>query len=325
MQSWWMQIAKTDPTLELRDSPIPIAGPTQLLVRLRAASLNRGEFLPGHGAVGSWKSIGGEGAGEVVTTGRDVDGFRTGDRVMGRCAAAFSEYALIEATEAIPMPDKLSWEQGAAIPLTFLVSFEMLVLKGQINPGDWVLINGVSCGVGVASLQLAKARGAKVIGTSGSAEKLASLQPLGLDLGLCTRGPDFAAAVMHATGQQGANLIINTVGGTVFTENIRSLAFEGRLATVGYVDGVVHAEIDLEALHTKRLTVFGVSNRLRSKEQRAAAVPRFISEIMPLIASGSILPQIDQVLDFSDVPRAKARMEAAGHVGKIVVRMPPIR
>ena len=169
---------------------------------------------------------------------------------------------------------------------------------------------------------MGKALGAHVIGTSGSAEKLALLKPLGLDVALCTRKPDFAAAVMQATAQRGVDLVINSVGGTVFAESVRSLAFEGRLATVGYVDGVVSAEIDLEALHAKRLTLFGVSNKLRTKPQRAAAVPRFVAEIMPHIAAGRILPQIDQIMNFEQLPEAKARMEAGGHVGKIVLHMP---
>jgi NADPH:quinone reductase-like Zn-dependent oxidoreductase len=127
--------------------------------------------------------------------------------------------------------------------------------------------------------------------------------------------------VMEATKQHGADLIVNTVGGTVFAENIRALAFEGRLATVGYVDGVVHADIDLEALHAKRLTLFGVSNKLRTKEQRSAAVPRFIAEVLPQFAAGRIQPQIDQVMEFARLAEAKARMEAGAHVGKIVLSM----
>ena len=325
MQSYWMQMTDTDTVLELRDSPAPEPGPRQLLVRMHAAGLNRGEFLLGHGLhgkPGTWKAIGGEGAGEVVSVDAEVTGFKSGDRVMGRCAGAFSEYALMEAAEAMMVPPGLSWEQAASIPLTFLVSYDMLVLQGRLQRDEWLLINGVSSGVGVASLQLGKMLGARVIGTSGSADKLAALKPLGLDVALCTRKPDFAAAVMDVTGHHGADLIVNTVGGTVFAENMRTLAFEGRLATVGYVDGVVHAEIDLEVLHAKRLTLFGVSNKLRTKEQRAAAVPRFVAEVMPHFAAGRIKPQIDQVMDFARLADAKARMEAGTHVGKIVLRMP---
>jgi len=325
MQSWWMQMTDTETVLDLRDAPVPQPGPAQLLVRMHAAALNRGEFVLGHGLhgkAGTWKAIGGEGAGEVAAVGDGVAGFKPGDPVMGRCTGAFSEYALMEQAEAVAMPSILSWEEAASIPLTFLVSYDMLLLQGRLKAGDWLLINGVSSGVGVASLQLGKVLGAKVIGTSGSADKLALLKPLGLDVGLCTRSADFAPAVMEATGQHGADLIVNTVGGSVFAENIRALAFEGRLATVGYVDGVLHADIDLEALHAKRLTLFGVSNKLRSKEQRSSAVPRFVAEVMAHIAAGRIKPQIDQVIDFPRLKEAKARMEAGGHVGKIVLRMP---
>jgi len=325
MQSYWMQMTDTDTVLEQRDSPVPEPGPRQLLVRMHAAGLNRGEFLLGHGLhgkPGTWRAIGGEGAGEVKSVGAEVAGFKPGDRVMGRCAGAFSEYALMEAAEAMTVPPGLSWEQAASIPLTFLVSYDMLVLQGRLKRDEWLLINGVSSGVGVASLQVGKTLGARVIGTSGSADKLAALKPLGLDVALCTRKPDFAAAVMDVTGHHGADLIVNTVGGTVFAENMRTLAFEGRLATVGYVDGVVQAEIDLEVLHAKRLTLFGVSNKLRTKEQRAAAVPRFVAEVMPHFAAGRIKPQIDQVMDFARLADAKARMEAGTHVGKIVLRMP---
>ena len=324
MKSYWMQMTDTGTVLELRDTPRPEAGPRQLLVRMRAASLNRGEFVLGHGlhgAAGSWKAIGGEGAGEVVATGAEVTAFQPGDRVMGRCSGAFSEYALMEMDEAMHLPQALGFEQGAGVPMTFLVAFDMLVLQGRLQPGEWLLVNGVSSGVGVASLQLGKVLGAKVIGTSGSAEKLALLQGLGLDVGIQTRAAEFAPRVMEATDQHGADLVVNAVGGTVFAENIRAMAFQGRLATVGYVDGVVRAEIDLDALHAKRLTLFGVSNKLRTRAQRAAAVPRFIAEVLPHLASGRIRPQIDQVLPLAELPEAKALMEAGGHAGKIVLRM----
>ncbi len=322
MQCWWMQMNDAGGELALRDVPQPDPGPSQLMVRVRAASLNRGEFLPGHGQAGSWKATGGECAGEVVTVGPQAAGWHPGDRVMGRCTGAFAEYAVMEAAEAMAMPGNLSWEQAASIPLAFMVTFDMLVLQGRLQAGEWLLVNGVSSGVGVASLQLGKVLGAQVIGTSGSAHKLALLKPLGLDVALHTRAADFQPAVMQATGQHGADLVVNTVGGTMFAESLRAMAFEGRLATVGYVDGVVHAPIDLEALHARRLSVFGVSNKLRSKTQRAAAIPRFVQEVLPHFASGRIVPQIDQVVAFDQLPQAKVRMEAGAHVGKIVLRGP---
>ncbi len=322
MQSYWMTMTEEHATLELREMPQPEPGANQVLVRLHAASLNRGEFIAGHGLhgkPGSAKAVGMEGAGEVVKLGAGVTALKPGDRVMGRCPGAFSEYALMDVREAMLMPANLSWQEAASVPLTFLVVYDMLVLQGHLVADEWVLINGVSSGVGVAALQTAKALGAKVIGTSGSADKLARLQPLGLDLGLCTRAADFHEAVLQATGGKGVNLVINTVGGSVFTESVRCMAFQGRLATVGYVDGVLKAELDLEALHAKRLTLFGVSNKLRTPEQRAQAVPGFVADLMPAIAAGRIKPLVDRVFAFEQLAAAKAHMEANQHLGKIVL------
>jgi NADPH:quinone reductase-like Zn-dependent oxidoreductase len=240
---------------------------------------------------------------------------------MGRCPGAFAEHALMDAREAIPVPERLSWEEAAAVPLVFMVVHDMLIAQGRLARGEWLLVTGISSGVGVAALQTAKMLGAKVIGTSGSAQKLAALKPLGLDLGLQTRAGDFSAAVIEATGGRGADLAINTVGGSVFAEIVRSLAFEGRLAIVGYVDGVLQAEIDLDALHAKRLKVFGVSNKLRNAEQRATSVRGFVADILPAIADGRIRPLVEQAFAFDELPRAKEAMEANRHTGKIVLRI----
>jgi NADPH:quinone reductase-like Zn-dependent oxidoreductase len=324
MKSYWLKTPElaqgTETTLELRDTPVPDPGPHQLLVRVRAAGLNRGEFLKGglH-KPGAVKAVGTEAAGEVVRAGAEVKNFVVGDRVMGRMAGAFAEYALVDTTEAMPMPERLSWEEAASIPLTFHVVYDMLVLQGNLKAGEWLMITGVSSGVGVAAVQMAKALGAKVIGTSGSADKLKRMKAMGLDVGLCTRAPDFATRVMQATGGHGADLVINTVGGTVFAESMRCMAFEGRLAMVGYVDGVTHSDIDLTLLHTNRLRLFGVSNKLRTPAQRMQAVPQFIADMLPRIADGSVKPMLDKIFPFEQLAEAKAHMEANQHLGKIVL------
>ena len=291
---------------------------------MHAASLNRGELIVGHGLqkAGTAKSIGVEGAGEIAKIGAGVAGLDIGQRVMGRCAGAFAEYALMDCREAIPIPAGLSWEEAAAIPLTFLVVYDMLVIQGKLKRDQWMLVTGVSSGVGVAALQTAKALGAKVIGTSRSQDKLDRLKALGLDVGLCTRSADFYDAVMKDTHGRGVNLVVNTVGGSMFAECLRSMAFEGRLATVGYVDGILKSEIDLQALHAKRLTLFGVSNKLRSPEQRAQVVPGFVADVLPAIAAGRIRPFIDKVYPFDQLAAARAHMESNAHVGKIVLAMP---
>ena len=312
-------VLRSDPDatrLELREKPQPQPRPDQLLVRIRAASLNRGELIRGHGLVqsGAEKPAGMDAAGEVVGSG---------ERVMGRLPGAFAEYGAMDKQDAIPIPAGLSWEEAAAVPITFLVVYDMLVQQGGLKAGEWLLVTGVTAGVGVAALQAAKALGAKVIGTSGSAEKLEKLKLLGLDVALKTRKGDFHDAVMKATGGKGVDLVVNNVGGTVFPECIRSLAYEGRLATVGYLDGVMKAELDLDALHAKRLRLFGVSNKLRTAPQRAATVEGFKRDFLPLFAAGKLKPLVHRVFDFADLPKAKAAMEADTHVGKIVVRGAP--
>ena len=322
MKSYSMRVEGAAAVLQATDIPQPEPGANQVLLRMHAAGLNRGEFIPG-GLIkaGSAKPAGIEGAGEIVALGAGVTQLHLGQHVMGRCPATFSTFAVMDVREAMPVPAGLDMEAAAAVPLTFLVVHDMLVTQGHLQAGEWLLVTGVSSGVGVAALQAAKAMGAKVIGTSGSAAKLERLKALGLDTGLCTRAPDFHAAVMDATGGQGVHLVVNTVGGSVFAECVKCMAFEGRLATVGYVDGQLKAEIDIRALHAKRLTLFGVSNKLRNADQRAAGVPAFVADWLPLLADGRIRPLVDRVFPFNQLPAAKAHMEANHHLGKIVLRI----
>jgi NADPH:quinone reductase len=324
MQSYWMRVSDGETVLEQREIAKPEPGPGQLLLRLHGAALNRGEFIAGHGlhSKPGARQIGLEGAGDVVALGAGVTGVKVGARVMGRCPGAFAEYALMDAHEAIPVPPSLSWHEAAATPLVYQVAYDLLVLQGKLLAGQWVLINGVASGVGVASLQVAKALGAKVIGTSGSADKLARLRELGLNAAVCTRGGDFHDGVMQATEGSGVNVVVNAVGGSVFAEELSCMAFEGRLGIVGYVDGQLTAQIDLDALHTKRLTLFGVSNKMRSAEHRAMTIPAFIRDLLPAFAEGRIKPVVDRVFAFEQLGEAREHMQANRHLGKIVLAIP---
>ncbi|TAM83273.1 MAG: zinc-binding alcohol dehydrogenase [Candidimonas sp.] len=323
MKAFWIAAGNGRTNIALRETAQPVAGEHQVLVRVHAAGLNRGELL--HEPVAAdqratpAKPLGSEAAGEIVAVGRGGDQTRIGERVMGRARGAFAPYALMDAREAMTVPANLSWEQAAAIPLVFAVVYDMLVVQGHAAAGEWLLVTGVTSGVGVGSLQLGKVLGMTVMGTSRSAAKLARLRGQGLDLGLSATGPGFADQVLRATNGQGVDLVVNNVGGSVFPECVRALGYEGRLATVGYVDGVFTSEIDLAALHRRRLRLFGVSNKMRRVEQRLALLAGLKADVIPLFASGSIVPLIDSVYPFDELPAAVERMDANQHVGKIVV------
>jgi len=320
MKAYWISPGSRGTAVELRETPEPQPKAGEILVRVRAASLNRGELLGGAPGAAP-KPGGGECAGEVVKVGDGVTGVSVGARTMGRCGGGFAELALMDAREALRVPERLTWEEAAATPLTFIVVYDMLIAQGHLAAGQWLFVTGISSGVGVAALQTAKALGARVIGTSGSADKLARLEKIGLDVGLRTRASDFHDAVMRATEGKGVHLVVNNVGGSMFAECVQVLAFEGRLATVGHLDHVLSATLDIEALHRKRLTVFGVSNRLRTAAQRAETVRAFARDMLPHFEDGRLRPLVDRVFGFDELPRAIAFMESDAQVGKIVVRV----
>lgn len=320
MKGYWITPGAGGTQVELRETPTPEPKAGEVLVRVRATSLNRGELLGGKPGAPA-RAGGGECAGDVVKVGEGIAGVSKGDRVMGRCGGGFAEYALMDAREAMRVPARLTWEEAAATPLVFVVVYDMLIAQGHLAAGQWLLVTGISSGVGVAALQTAKALGARVIGTSGSDDKLARLARLGLDVGIRTRTGDFHDAVMKATENKGVNLVVNNVGGSVFPECIRVLAFEGRLAIVGHLDRVMAGTLDLEALHSKRLTVFGVSNRLRNAAQRAESVRGFTRDVLPFFEDGRLRPLVDRTFGFDDLPAAIKFMESDAQVGKIVVRV----
>jgi NADPH:quinone reductase len=321
MRSYWIVQRERDLTLELRDVPTPTPKEGQLVVKVRASSFNRGELLTGHGAHDpNGKPAGIECAGEVASLDAGVSGFKLGERVMGRCIGGFADFAVLDAREAMRIPVRLSWEQAAAIPLAFMVAHDMLVTHGRLRAGEWLLVTGASSGVGVASLLAGKALGGQVIGTSRSEDKLAKLALLGLDVGVATPGGGFREAAMKATGNKGVDLVVNNVGGTVFAECVRSLAYQGRLATVGYLDRTLKAEIDLEAVHARRLQLFGVSNKLRPPAERAETVRAFERDFMPLFADGRLEPVIDRVFPLDELAAAHAYFDSNAMVGKVVLR-----
>ena len=327
MKAWML-----DPVaqiLSLAERAMPEPGPQEVLIRVKAASLNRGEFLVGMGIGGAGsasKPSGMEAAGEVVAIGEQVAQHAScpiaiGDRIMGRAPGGFAEYALLDAQDILAIPSSMDWIDAACVPIAYLVAYDMVVAGGELQKGQSCLITGASSGVGVASMQIAQVIGARVIGTSSSQHKLDRLKSLGLDEALLSRGPDFVQAVLELSGHKGVELAINNVGGSVFEACLQALAYQGRLALVGFVDGVKQSSIDLDRVHAQRLKIFGVSNKFRRADQRAQTVSGFAKDMLPHFHSGKLKPVIEQIFDFEDLPNAQSAMQSNSHLGKLVLKV----
>ena len=323
MKSCWIVTKDHRAVLEWRDIPVPQPKDGEIVMKVRASAMNRGELVVGGAVHGGPEKLGGnEAAGEISAVGAGVTQFKIGDKVFGRVRGGFAEYATAPAHQILPLPACLTFEQAASIPVSFITAYEMIYPPyGKLKAGEWLLITGASAGAGAACIQIAKMLGAKTIGTSGSAAKLEKLKAIGLDVAINTRKPDFSANVKEVTGGKGVDLAVNLVGGTVFAECLKSLARKGRVAVVGYVDGALTAEIDLSAVHTNRFEIFGISNAKISAEERKAAMAGFERDVMPAIADGRIVPLVDRVFEFADMQAAKDCMESSAMVGKIVVRV----
>src|SRR6476661_8585173 len=188
MKSYWIVTKDHVASLEKREIPAPQPKAGELLLKMHASALNRGEIFVGGVMHGGPEKLGGnEGSGVVEAVGDGVTEFRKGDRVMGRCRGAFAEYAIMEVAQAMKVPERLTMEQAAATPLSFITAYEMVVQYGKLKAGEWLFVTGASSGAGVCSIQIAQVLGAKTIGTSGSADKLEKLKSIGLDVGIETR------------------------------------------------------------------------------------------------------------------------------------------
>jgi NADPH:quinone reductase len=313
---------------DIRDVQRPVISPGHVLARVHASSLNRAEMRairnlrlqPGKLAPAE-RPGGGDAAGEVVAVGEGVTGFKPGDRVMGRCAGGFAEYALIDAREAMTAPESLSWEEAACVPIVFVVVHDALYASAQLRAGETVLVTAASSGVGVATLLLGKLIGAKVIGTSRSAEKLERLKGFGLDAGVVTGSDGFGAAIAGVIGEEGVDMIIDNICGDIFAPCLDALAVGGRFCTIGRMSGVLKGALDLDRLALRRLHLYGVSNRLRKPAQRAESTKRFVADLMPALSDGRLKPIVDRSFALSEIADAQAYLEADKHVGKVVVRI----
>jgi NADPH:quinone reductase-like Zn-dependent oxidoreductase len=312
--------------LRLEDAPDPEPGPGEVLIELRAASLNHLDIWLRRGLPSAPKPriLGADGAGVVAALGEGVDRFAEGDevvinpgldegaRIVGEhMDGTHAELIALPADYVYPLPDGLSFEEAASFPLVFETAYRMLVTRAGLREGEWVFVWGIGSGVATASLQVAKALGARVIVTSSSDEKLERARELGADEGVNHATGDVVAAVREATGGHGADVVIEHVGEATWKTSLQVAASGGRIAVCGATSGP-NPPANLHRIWWKQLTVVG--STMGTQEDFRA--------VYELVASGRAKPVVDRVFPLAEAAAAHEHLEAGRQLGKVVLRIP---
>jgi len=306
---------------EKRDVPQP--GPGEILIRVHAAGVNRPDLLQRKGAypppAGASDLPGLEVAGEVAALGEGAPRWRVGDQV---CAltpgGGYAEYVTVHASNALPLPPGFTLTEAAAVPETFFTVWHNVFERGGLKEGETLLVHGGSSGIGTTAIQLAKAFGARVIATAGSAEKCEACVKLGTDRAVNYREEDFVRAVKDATDGRGANVILDMVGGDYVSRNYDAAAMEGRIVQIATMGGAM-ANADISKLMVKRLVHTGSTLRPRTVEFKGAVAAALEAQVWPLLATRRVAPVMDMIFPLKEAWRAHERLEEGEHVGKIVL------
>lgn len=303
---------------------VPSPGEGEILVKVAAAGVNRPDVMQRQGLYppppGAPDIPGLEIAGEIVALGSGVKRWKIGDRVMALVVGGgYAEYCLAQASHVLPV-GTLPIIEAAAIPETFLTVWHNVFERGALKAGETLLVHGGSSGIGTTAIQLAKAFGARVITTAGSAEKCAACRKLGADVAINYKTEDFVAATKAATGDKGADVILDMVGGDYIARNYEAAAVEGRIVQIAFQGGP-KAEVNFMRLMLKRLHHTGSTLRSRSNADKAAIARAVEDNVLPLLAAGKVKPIIYKTFPLKDAASAHALMESSAHIGKIVLTL----
>ena len=310
----------------ITDVAKPAPKGTQVLVRVRACGLNRADLGMtkghAHGSAGGVGAVlGMEWAGEVAEVGPQAKGVKVGDKVMGSGAAAFAEYTLADHGRLFRTPSNMNFEEAATLPVALATMHNAVVTNGALQPGQSVLIQGASSGVGLMALQIAKLKGARlVIGSSTNATRRARLKDFGADLAVDSGDSGWVEEVLKATGGEGVDLIVDQVSGKVANQNLAATKIKGRIVNVGRLGGA-RAEFNFDLHAARRINYIGVTFRTRSIEEIREIFDEVRKDIWPAVESRKLQLPIDKVFAFDDIGKAFEHMEANQHLGKIVVTL----
>ena len=313
----------TENGLEIRDIPQPKPKPFELLVKVKAAGLNRADLAAargkgGHGATGA--TVGLDWAGEVVEVGAEAKGgFKPGDRVMCAGAGGYAEYAVCDWGRVVHIPDDMAFEHAATLPVALGTMHDALVTNGRLKAGESVLIQGASSGVGLMALQIAKLLGARlVVGTSTNAERRARLKEFGADLAVDTKEPNWPDLVLKATDGQGVDLIVDQVSGSLMNGNMRAAAIRGRIVNVGRLGGG-KAEFDFDLHAQRRITYIGVTHRTRSVDELREETRAMWADLADAVKSKKLSLPVEKTYPLDQAKAAQEHMRANQHFGKILL------
>jgi putative PIG3 family NAD(P)H quinone oxidoreductase len=303
--------------------PLPRLADGEVLVKVKAAGVNRPDVMQRQGLypppAGATDIPGLEIAGEVVALGPGATRWELGDEVMALVVGGgYAEYCPAHESHALPLPRGLTPIEAAAIPETFFTVWHNAFQRGRLQAGETLLVHGGSSGIGTAAIQLAKAFGARVVTTAGSAEKCDACRRLGADVAVNYKAQDFVAATKAATDGKGADVVLDMVGGDYIERNYEAAAVEGRIVQIA-VQSSAKATVDFRRIMLKRLTHTGSTLRARSVPDKGAIARGVEQHVLPLIAAGKVRPVIDSTFPLAQASAAHARMEASAHIGKIVL------
>ena len=302
---------------------LPEPGPSEVLVEVAAAGLNRADCLQRRGFYPAPPGVpadvpGLEFAGVIESLGDAVSAWKPGDRVMGIVGGgSMATRVLTESAELMPVPNELSLEEAAAVPEVFLTAYDAIVLQGNLQAGQSVLLHAVASGVGTAGIQLASVIRATSIGTSRTADKLPRCTELGLNHAVLVEDGNFAEAVLEAASN-GVDVILDTIGAAYLAQNVKVIGKQGRIIVIGLMGGV-KGELALGTLLAKRASIQGSVLRSRSPAEKAELTKSFTEEMLARFATGDLKPIIDEVLPMTDVQAAHQRMDANDTFGKLVL------
>ena len=306
--------------LKIAERPDPVAGPGQVLIRVRAAGVNRPDLLQRTGAYppppGASDVLGLEIAGEIEAVGEGVTRWAVGDRVCALLGGGgYAELAVVDARHVLPIPEGLDYVQAAVLPETVFTVFANVFEGGALKAGETLLIHGATSGIGVTAIQMAKAAGARVIATSRGADKAAAAKALGADISLDAKSDDLEAQIREAGG---ADVVLDMVGRDYAALNLNSLNAGGRWVVIASLTGP-KVEMDLQRIMLKRLTLTGSTLRSRPADEKARLTAAVEATAWPWVASGKVKPPVQAVFALEQAADAHAELEAGGHIGKIVL------